>query len=143
MKNLWRLPYSRKEYFPPSLLLGPIILWFYLLMNDLFFNRGKNSKWILILYLIQVPIFFYLFNIFLHNHKMDYLYVFKLFGLNWIFVIISDILATIFFGKQLKNYEENEGPFQNKSTSSIVFFIPVLILTLLTLIATTLFKVIF
>lgn len=123
MKRLWKYPFSREQYFPPILIFGPLVSWYYLLINDLFFNGGKNALKIVLTHMLLILTYFKLLQIVKlkdYSAKEVLLYM----GFNFAFLILISSFEKILLGKKMDFYKSQDGKFNNAFLNGLIIIIP-------------------
>jgi hypothetical protein len=126
MKRLWNLPFNLSQCFIPIFLFGPLVSWYYLLINDQYFTKGRNTLLIVVFHLFLIFVFMILLNIDMPKKFSPYNIVFYL-GFNFLTYWLNSILEGFLIGDKIESYKSENGKFNDSWLNNFIFFIPLVI----------------
>lgn len=125
MFKLSKKPFYFDVYWKSVLMLGPSQMWFFTLANDFYFNNGKNKFLIIGVYsLMIIPSLWFLkeFNYFNDLNNKSWFSLIKLFGLNFIFFLLSEMFHWKLLKNNFEEYDKLNGEYHEKITLMSVIF---------------------
>lgn len=126
MKRPWNLPFNLSQCIIPIFLFGPLVSWYYLLINDLYFTKGRNTIRIVISHLFLICVFMMLLNIDIPKKFSSYNIVYYL-GFNFLNFWLISILQGFLIGDKIESYKSENGKFNESWLNHFIFFIPLAI----------------
>ena len=115
MQRVWKYPSDPINLNPSVFVFGPLTTWYFLLRNDFFFNKSKNTLIILSFSILFVELYYVIIPII--NINITYR-IFIYLGCNMIYKMLLSPFEKFLFGYKIQTYKNQGGIFNSSFRES-------------------------